>query len=105
MSQGLVNLTLPAVLQEIEYVLEEYPEHPYQAAFLLPELHQRLVAHILSNVPNYYIVQGVQEPFDQSKYPSLPIQERLQMELVVRASILHVLRENADWLSCNLPRV
>ena len=103
MSHGLVNLTLPSVLQEIEYVLEEYPEHPYQTAFSLPELHQKLVAHILSNVPNRYVVEGAQETSGEPKvYASSPLQERLRIEMVIRASILHILRENADWLSRNL---
>ncbi len=106
MSHGLVNLTLPSVLQEIEYVLEEYPEHPYQTAFALPELHQKLVAHILSNVPNRYVVEGAQETFGKPKaHASSPLQERLRMEMVIRAGILHILRENADWLSRNLSSV
>ncbi|PZV19327.1 MAG: hypothetical protein DCF22_00140 [Leptolyngbya sp.] len=106
MSHGLVNLTLPAVLQEIEYVLEEYPEHPYQTAFSLPELRQKLVAHILSNVPNRYVVEDEQETFGKPKaHASSPLQERLRMEMVIRTSILHILRENADWLSRNLSRV
>ncbi|MBM0741115.1 hypothetical protein JOY44_05695 [Phormidium sp. CLA17] len=78
MSHGLINLTLPVVLQEIGYVLEEYPEHPYQTAFAMPELHQKLVAHILSNVPNRYVAAGIQEPFGKPKVdPSSPLQERL----------------------------
>ncbi len=98
MSYGLVNLTLPAVLQEIEYVLEEYPEHPYQTAFSLPELRQKLVAHVLSNVPNRYGVEGAHEPGKSKVLCSSPLQERLRTEMVIRASILHILRENADWL-------
>ena len=30
MSHTLINLTLPIVIQEIENVLDEYPEDPYQ---------------------------------------------------------------------------
>jgi hypothetical protein len=52
MSSELTNLTLPAVIQEIEDVLYEYPEHPYQSAFSIPELRQKLIAHILNHVPN-----------------------------------------------------
>jgi protein gp37 len=99
MVNGLVNLTLPVVIQEIEHVLEEYPKHPYQTAFAIPELHQKLVAHVLSNVSNAYVVEGVQE---LSRRPNVrhspPIQERLRMEMVVRGGILHILRENANWL-------
>lgn len=106
MSHGLVNLTLPVVIQEIEHVLEEYPEHPYHTAFAIPELHHKLIAHILSNVPNRYVVEGAQEPFDKPKtHSSSPLQERLQMEMVIRASILHILRENADLLSRNLSHI
>ncbi|MEH2381725.1 MAG: hypothetical protein V7K27_23035 [Nostoc sp.] len=100
MSHTLINLTLPIVIQEIENVLDEYPEHPYQLAFSIHELRQKLIAHILSHVPNRYVVEGVQElsSTPKSRY-SLPLQERIQIETVVHGSILHILRENADWLS------
>jgi hypothetical protein len=97
MSSELTNLTLPAVIQEIEDVLYEYPEHPYQSAFSIPELRQKLIAHILNNVPNRYAAEGVQAS-SSPRQPS-PLQERLRLEMVVRGSILHILRENADWLS------
>ena len=104
MSHELVNQTLPVIIQEIEYVLDDYPEYPYQSAFSIPELRQQLVAHILSNVPNSYVVKGVEESFGNLKvhHPS-PLQERLRREMVIRGSILHILRENADWLSRHLP--
>ncbi|MCW5319431.1 hypothetical protein GTQ43_39495 [Nostoc sp. KVJ3] len=100
MSHTLINLTLPIVIQEIENVLNEYPEHPYQLAFSIHELRQKLIAHILSHVPNRYVVEGVQElsSIPKSGY-SLPVQEQIQIETVVHGSILHILRENADWLS------
>jgi hypothetical protein len=106
MSLELINLTLPVVLQEIEHILDEYPEYPYQAAFSIPELRQKLIAHILTHVPNRYMVEGDQELPRTSKFHRpLPTLEKLQVELVVRASILHILRENADWLSLHLPKV
>lgn len=100
MLHGLINLTLPAIMQEIEDVLEDYPEHPYHSAFSMPELRQKLIAYVLSHVPNRYIVEGEQElsSSPKARYSS-PIQERLQREMVVRAGILHILHENADWLS------
>ena len=105
MSHGLVNLTLPAVIQEIEDVLDEYPEHPYQLAFSMPELRQKLIDHIL-NVPNRYAIAGVKESSGNPKVNhSSHLQKRLRMEMVVRGSILHILRENADWLSRHLPNL
>jgi hypothetical protein len=98
MSHGLVNLTLPIVMQEIEDVLEEYSAHPYHSAFSMPELRQKLVAHVLSHVPNRYVVEEQEPSSSPTRYAS-SMQERLQREMVVRSGILHILRENADWLS------
>ncbi len=62
MSFELINLTLPLVIQEIEDVLDEYPEHPYQSAFSIHEFRQKLIAHVLSQVPNQYVISGEQPP-------------------------------------------
>jgi hypothetical protein len=100
MSHKLINLTLPIVIEEIENVLDEYPEHPYQLAFSIDELRQKLIAHILSHVPNRYVVQEVEELSSNPKSCySFSVQERIRIETVVHGSILHILRENADWLN------
>ena len=100
MSHGLVAQTLSTIIQEIETVLEEYPENPYQRAFSLPELHQKLIDHVLNNVPSYNIVDGAHKPPNnpQARHFSF-LQRRLRTEMIIRGSILHILRENADWLS------
>jgi hypothetical protein len=97
MPYELINLTLPKVIQEIEHALNDYPEYPYQSAFSIPELRQQLIAHILSQIPNHYGVQGIEKPSKKpSSLYSSPIKERLYIETVVHGSILHILRENAD---------
>ena len=58
MPHELINLTLPLVITEIENVLEDYSQSPYQIAFSLPEMRQRLLAHVLTHIRNYYVVQG-----------------------------------------------
>jgi len=100
MSHELINLTLPAVIQEIENALNEYPVHPYQSAFSIHELRQKLIAHILSQIPNPYVVEGVQEALKKPKalYP-FSLKERLYMVTVIHGSILYILRENADSLT------
>jgi hypothetical protein len=106
MLEELINLTLPVVIKEIEDVLDEYPEHPYQSAFAIPKLRQQLIAQVLSQVPNYYTIEGAQTPFNNSKvHHSSLLQEQLRMEMIIRGSILHILRENAAWLSSRLPNV
>ena len=100
MSHELVNLTLPMVLREIGDVLEEYPEHPYQSAFSIHEFRQKLIAHVLSQVPNHYAISGEPAP---ARKPSpqhvSPLVERMHLGMVIRGGMLHILRENAARLS------
>ncbi len=69
MSPELINLTLPVVIAEIENVLEDYPEYPYQVAFSMPELRQRLLAHVLTHTPNRYTVAGEKLTLKAPKFP------------------------------------
>jgi hypothetical protein len=97
MSHKIVNLTLPVVLKEIENVLEDYPEYPYQVAFSVEEFQQKLIAHVLSNIPNRYtVIDDSEEPQKDAKFLHRSIAERLRIEQMIRAGILHILRENAD---------
>ncbi|MFB2967527.1 hypothetical protein ACE1CD_01010 [Aerosakkonema sp. BLCC-F183] len=106
MPYELVNLTLPIVIQEIENVLEGYPEYPYQAAFSMPELRQTLIAHVLSQIPNYYEVKGVPKASNNSKVRHFSLQqEKLRVEMVICDSISYILRENASWQSRNLSNI
>lgn len=62
MAYRLINLTLPFVIEQVQDILDDYPERPYQVAFSIHELRQKLIAHVLSQIPNRYTVEGVQEP-------------------------------------------
>ena len=106
MPHELINLTLPVVVAQIENVLEDYPESPYQVAFSLPELRHKLIAHVLSHIPNRYTVEGAKLPTKDFKmlYPSA-MEERLRMEHLIRGGILHLLRENAQLVSRYIPQV
>ena len=105
MSHELVNLTLPSVVQAIEEVLEDYPEQPYQVVFSIHRFRQKLLAHILSLIPNHYGIEGEPASFKKPKnLNTSPLAERLHLETVVRGSILHILRENANWLRDHLPQ-
>ena len=88
---------MPVVVAEIENVLADYPQSPYQIAFSLPEMRQRLLAHDLTHIPNRYVVQGEKLTLKEPEFlhPSL-IQERVQMDNLIHGGILHLLRQNAD---------
>ncbi|WP_156120578.1 hypothetical protein [Neosynechococcus sphagnicola] len=99
------NLTLPRVVQAIEDVLDDYPEYPYHFVFAIHEFQQKLIAHILSQLPHLYGVEGDSASQSKPKNPhNSPIAERLRLEVLVRGSILHILRENASRLGDQLPR-
>jgi hypothetical protein len=94
------------VLQEIEKVLKDYPEHPYQLAFSIKELRSKLVAHVLRHTANCYSIIGdVPDSTLQDKFRYSSMSERLRLDTLIRGSILHLLRENAEWISCNLQRL
>ena len=100
MSHKIVNLTLPIVIREIDDVLEEYPVHPYQKAFAIDEVRKKLLAHVLSYIPNRYIVlDETQEPPKDDDFIYRSLEERVRIESLIRGSILHILRENADLVS------
>ncbi len=88
------------VLQEIENVLNDYPEYPYQVAFSMEELRSELVTHVLSHIPNCCSVNGqAPKPTTYAKLSCRSTPEQVRLDILIRGSILHLLRENADWVS------
>lgn len=104
MLSKLINLTLILVIQEIEEVLKDYPEYPYQIALSVHELRNKLILHVLEQLPNYYTILE-----DSQQMPALdPLflysspQEQEQVRRIIRQSIGNVLRENAGLISWHL---
>lgn len=93
--------TRKVVIKEIENVLKEYPEYPYQAAFRLPELRQQLIAYVLSHNPNCSTIAKNSQslPKDSNLLCLATWRERLLIKVLIRGGILHLLRENAQWVS------
>jgi hypothetical protein len=91
-------------MQDIERVLEEYPEYPYHDAFSIHELRQKLIEHVLIHSPHHDVVEGSQTlPSKPNVRRAFIVAERIKMETFVHGSMLHILRENANWLSHRLP--
>ncbi|HEY9726907.1 MAG TPA: hypothetical protein V6D50_10715 [Chroococcales cyanobacterium] len=105
MSQEIINLTLLLVNQEFEDILKEYPVEPYQLAFSIPELRRRLMNCILNQTPNYYtLLEDRQSPPEDPKFLYSSSAEEMRMKNLIRQSIVHTFRENADWVSDYLPQ-
>ena len=98
-----IDLTLPCVVSEIETALDEYPEFPYQIAFSFQTLRQKLISHILDEIPNYYRVEDDSKILSHSRLSYTSVFERqFKLEMIVHGSILHILRENSEWLVNNI---
>jgi hypothetical protein len=96
----IINLTLLLVIQEIEEVLKDYPEHPYQIAFSVPELRNKLTLHVLNQLPNYYtILEDAEELPVDARFLYASKQEQVRLENLIRRSIVNLFRENADSIS------
>ncbi|MEG3882306.1 hypothetical protein QT972_33665 [Microcoleus sp. herbarium7] len=77
MQKNLVNITLAAVTEEIEIILESYPKYPYQEAFSPSGLRQNLIAYVLSRVPNRYVA------IDSESVPCQTVEFRCSSEQLV----------------------
>ncbi len=95
MDYGLINLTSIVIMQEIEDVLNHYPEHPYQALFSIPELKQKLIDHVYCYVSPHHDAGGKQNVTTRNSiaHRSSFLQERLRLGMLIRGSMLHLLRQ------------
>jgi hypothetical protein len=104
MTPGIVNVTASAIATEVETVLETYPDHPYQQAFAIPELRQKLITYVLNRIPSNYVVT-------EHSQESLVSLESLPDSLVgevcpptlVHQGIRQVLRDSEDQVSHHIP--
>ncbi|HEY9622326.1 MAG TPA: hypothetical protein V6C78_18355 [Crinalium sp.] len=104
MSKTIVNLALSIVLDKIETILETYPSHPYQQAFSIPDLRQKLVSYVLSRIPCHYTViddLGTAEVDLKNLYCST--EEDMHIETIIRQGIEHILQEDSDWVDHHIP--
>ncbi|NEP01480.1 MAG: hypothetical protein F6K58_23050 [Symploca sp. SIO2E9] len=102
MSKKIVNLTLPIVSEEIEDVLETYPEYPYQRAFSNTNLRQDLVAYVLSHVPNKYtVIEDVQLVSSNSSLLHCTSEQRMQIERWIHLGICDILSINYGVSYCH----
>ena len=105
MPSKIVNLTFQLVTREVEDILVDYPEYPYQAAFAIPYLRQKLIAHILNHIRNRYTVIEDTEELTKDVYLLAHLlADRECIETLIRRSIIKILQENADWINRQIPQ-
>jgi hypothetical protein len=98
MSETIINLTSMLVGRELDDFLAEYPpENPYPILFSLPYFRQRLIAKILSSIPNrHVVVEDIQALANQSLYLLSSLEERIKIEDLIKREIPKILIENYE---------
>ena len=95
----IVNLTLQLIVYEIENVLPDYLNHPYQVIFSNQELRQKLILHILAQTPNYYVIlESSKELPNDPTVLYRSFEEKVAMEILIRESITHIFQENGNLI-------
>lgn len=87
MQKNLVNITLGAVTEEVEIILESYPKYPYQQAFSHSGLRQDLIAYVLSRVPNKYIAIDSGESANHTVQVRCSSEQLLHIENLIHTGI------------------
>ncbi|MBH8562913.1 hypothetical protein I8748_12095 [Nostoc sp. CENA67] len=107
MPKTLVNLTIPVVVQELEYTLENYPHHPYQEAFAHPDLRQILLAYILNRIPNHYITidEAEAQALTNSEELRVFLENKWHIEEIIHQGIDKILCEQADEVNRHIPEI
>jgi len=104
MTPDIVNVTASAIATEVETVLETYPNHPYQQAFAIPELRQKLITYVLNRIPSNYVVT---EQHQESLVSLEPLPDFSAEEIcppaLVHQGIRQVLRDSEDQVTHHIP--
>ncbi|WP_293128583.1 hypothetical protein [Microcoleus sp. bin38.metabat.b11b12b14.051] len=87
MPKNLVNITLGAVIEEVEMILESYPKYPYQQAFSHSGGRQDLIAYVLSRVPNKYMAIDSGESANQTVQFRCSSEQLMQIENLIHTGI------------------
>lgn len=104
MSKTIINVTHYPIVQEIERVLEQYPDHPYQQAFAHPERHQQLVVWVLNRVPSVFVVaEETEDAIVHPDYAPYCSDQSSCMERVIREGIQEILSQNQVEIEHAIP--
>ena len=97
MAKVIVNLTLPVVKEEIDCLLETYPDQSYRRTFANPDLCQELIAYVLSRVPNFYTVVEAEEQASLKRTRlNRSLEQRIKIETVIHQGIQQILQTSLD---------
>ena len=99
MAYQKLNLS-QALLKEVGYFFEDYPDHPYEQFYQDRYLRQELalyVANRIFDVENSR--RGSRSQTITPKFLGRSLEQKLQLDIWLKAGILFVLQENPVWVA------
>lgn len=106
MSLRIVNLTLLLVTEELENILGNYPEYRYRQAFASSNLRQKLLAYVLSRIPNIYtVIEESQSPSINTIILDCCSEQIRHIESLIHTGIRDVIHRNNEGAKPYLFRV
>jgi hypothetical protein len=104
MSKTIINLTQHSILQEIERVLENYPDHPCQQAFAHPGLRQELLIWVLNRIPNVFtLLEESEDAVVHPTYARYCSDRQSCTEFVIHQGIQEILIQNQSMIERHIP--
>jgi hypothetical protein len=93
MSTEIINLTRQYVCQKVDEIVK-YSDSPYQSAYSIPQLQQKLIVRVLNQVqPRYGLAsQAANQPALDDPRAFSP-EEKQQLEQLIQSNIVQVLQE------------
>lgn len=106
MTKTIVNLWAAVVTKEVEAVLTDYADHPYQQAFAIPDLRQELIAYVLTRAPgNYATVEEACDPSSDSCTLLVSAADRLLLRAWIHDGIQHIFDRYSETITKHIPEL
>ncbi len=105
MTKTIVNLALPMIVEAVEDVLDTYAYHPYQQAFSIPDLRQKLISYVLTRIPGLYAV--IEDTATCTPDPSslgFSVESCKEIKPLIHQGIQQIVEENAEWVDHHIPQ-
>jgi hypothetical protein len=84
-------------MSEIDEVLEDFPQFPYQVAFSNQNLRNKLISDLLNQVPNYYtLLEADQELPKNPRFLYSCEEERVYMKSLIYQNIIEIYQDNTN---------
>jgi hypothetical protein len=95
MTETVANLTLSAVMEQVEDFIRAHPEQAHQQTFSLPDLRQKLITYVMSQIKGNQVMVDNQNT-DLSPQKIHTTEEQLQMEALICEGIERIAQEQAN---------